>query len=752
MSFRRAKFLSALVVCMLFGILASAQSAETMKLRKWAESQKIFLGTAVMPDYLNDSLFVDNLTNNFNYITVENHMKWETIHPSQDNYDYSSADKIVEFAVKNGLKVRGHALTWHYQNPGWLGSGVLKTNARAILKDHIMNVVGHYKGKIRDWDVVNEPLSENGELRQNIWFLTLGAEYIELAFKWAREADPKAKLFINEYGNEWLSSKSDGFYQLVKELKSKGVPIDGVGLQFHLDGHYMPDFGAIAQNFKRLSDLGVEIQITELDVRLQNNPSEKAIDQQAKIYGEIMRLALAYKACTAMITWGISDKHSWIPSSFNGYGHGLLFDESYKSKPAAKLVAEILSSSRPKPEYFDKYKSTVNSRAVPPFRAVKLQKEPVIDGKVDGDEWKNGYTYSLLFNQLDIQNLAPTSTQKDIYATWKICFSGTKAYGLLTREDDITVTGHKNPWENDNFELFYSVGNNWKQIRTIVGQGWQTDINVNGKAIWSPDGKVLEFVVDLGIDLTGKTLGWSAALSDNDTPKNEMRKYQLYPIVGNNTGWQGKGFGEISFQNEDGYFIDGPAVGAVMPFASTAITKAPVLDGDPSDTEWKNASLYPFGFNQYSMDQTVPLTGTYAGHFKILNDTKTIYGLVQLTDSDIQKYKSVEIALSIFGNTVLLNSETGKDFTKTSWKKPLKAVWSKDMRTLEFMVEISDKPLANNTAKFSIGLLGAADSSGTPVFGLFPFCGYNRINSGTGKDLGAIMSKKEIDLADLLCQ
>ncbi len=334
-----------------FFLVTSFQIAEstnsTVNLRKLAGMKGISIGAAVMPEHLDDSKYVELLTNNFNYITPENHLKWALVHPQKKSFDFSGADKIVNFAIKNKMKLRGHTLAWHYQNPEWLTSLLMnKEEAKEILKNHILKVVGRYKGKIRDWDVVNEPLDDTGRLRFNPWYYSIGEEYIELAFKWAHEADPDAKLFLNEYGVEWYGPKADAFYNLVKKLKEKGVPINGVGIQFHLDGTHIPNFKSVAKNINRFIDLGLEVQITELDVRLGEPITDESFEQQAKIYSEIMKIALAYD-CSAFITWGVCDKYSWIPSFFPGYGHALMFDDKYQPKLAAFAVKEVLAGEKP---------------------------------------------------------------------------------------------------------------------------------------------------------------------------------------------------------------------------------------------------------------------------------------------------------------------------------------------------------------------------------------------------------------------
>lgn len=746
-----------LTVVFLIGVIMSPvfseSSNQTLRLRKLAEGKGLYMGAAVKADYLTDPRFIETLTNNFNYITLENDLKWEVVHPTQTQYDFSGAEKIVKFALLNNMKVRGHTLVWHQQNPAWLvNNKLLNKNAQSILKNHIFQVVGHFKGKIRDWDVINDPLTETGEIRQNIWHSAIGQDYIELALRWANKADPKAKLFVNEHGCEWPGKKSDAFYLLVKDLKERGVPIHGVGLKFHLDGMIYPDFGSIALNFKRFSDLGLEIQLTELDVRLQEVPNEKMFAQQSAIYSEVMKVALAYKACTAFITWGVSDNYSWIPGYFKNYGYGLLFDNNSQAKPAAVSVQNVLAGARPAEEYFSKFIVNTNTRLYPPFRGCRSMKLPVIDGVLEPVYWEDAYVYSLMFNQLDLKKKDPGPSQSDIYGTWRVSYQGSKIVGVVTRKDDVTVTNQSNPWENDNFELFYNIGGKWKQIRTVVGQGWQKDNNVAGKAVWSKDGEILEFVVDTGVDLTGKTLGWSAALSDNDTPGSAMRNYQLYSVAGNNTGWLGYGYGEITFQNEKNEFIAGEPIGSALPFITSTVAKAPDLDGNGSDPVWTAAHTYPFAFNQFSKDQSIPLTGRYPGVFKLLVKGNTVFGLVQLAENATSKYNSIEFIFSLEGNTIQLTTSAGKDFIRSNKFQVAQAVWSQDKKTLEFMAEVSSKPLTGKKALFSIGLLDMGRLSEGLTSGLFPFCGYNRLITRNSKGQSGILSEKNIDLAEIVCQ
>ncbi|MGC8764334.1 MAG: endo-1,4-beta-xylanase [Brevinematia bacterium] len=312
-------------------------------LRVLAEKRGIFIGAAVMESQLYDEKAVELIKNNYNYLTVANELKWENVHPTRKVYAFSKPDRIWEFAVSNNMKMRGHTLIWHLQNPYWIAKpGTTSEELKEVMRVHISNVVGHYRGKIRDWDVVNEAMDENGNLRENIWQLIIGEEYIEHAFRCAHEADPDAKLFINDYNIEEINPKSDGLYNLVKKLKDKNVPIHGVGFQFHLDGRWEPDYASIKANFKRFKDLGLDIQITELDVRIPKDFKQEDLDRQARIYKELLKIFLASGGNT-FVMWGIGDRFSWVPSFFQGFGAALIFDEDYKPKPAYFKLKEVLS-------------------------------------------------------------------------------------------------------------------------------------------------------------------------------------------------------------------------------------------------------------------------------------------------------------------------------------------------------------------------------------------------------------------------
>ena len=197
------------------------------------------VGTAVQAGPLaGEPVYRDTLAQEFNILVPENELKWDTVHPARDTYDFSVPDSMVAFAEAHQMQVFGHVFVWYWQLPAWLtDGGFSREELMSILEDHIKTVAGHYRGRVAAWDVVNEAIADDGSLRHTIWLDTIGPEYIDMAFQWAHEADPDARLFYNDYNSEslggWQQAKSDSVYNLVSDLKQRGVPIDGVGLQVH---------------------------------------------------------------------------------------------------------------------------------------------------------------------------------------------------------------------------------------------------------------------------------------------------------------------------------------------------------------------------------------------------------------------------------------------------------------------------------------------------------------------------------------
>jgi endo-1,4-beta-xylanase len=305
----------------------------------------------------------------FDTATSENDLKWQLVHPQPNQYNWEPADSYVAFCEKNKMFVVGHCLIWHSQVPPWVfrdeaGNALTRDALLARMKDHIMTVVRRYKGRVKGWDVVNEALNDSGTMRdepRGPWFRIISEgdpnqkyDHIENAFRWAHEADPDAELYYNDYNLEVSRAKCDAAVAIVKYLKSKGLRIDGVGIQLH-GGLTYPSAAGLEYAITSLAATGVKVMITELDIRTQtrgyrgadvtrvnrgstDDPTAAAAETQKKLadkYAEIFSVLLKHKKDITRVTfWGVYDKTSWIG------GSPLLFDRDYKPKQAFFAVVK----------------------------------------------------------------------------------------------------------------------------------------------------------------------------------------------------------------------------------------------------------------------------------------------------------------------------------------------------------------------------------------------------------------------------
>lgn len=322
------------------------------------------VGAAADYSNLTQSDYSSVLGREYSVLEPENDMKWGAIHPnppgSPNEYNFVPGDGLVTFAQAHAMAVRGHNLAWYIYNPQWLANGNYSAaQLNQILHDHITTVVNHYKGQVYAWDVINEALDDStGQLRDSIWYNKPGIGlsgngYIAQAFRWAHEADPAALLFYNDYNVEDVNlAKSNAMYTMVQALLAQGVPIDGVGLQMHVtpDQGYISTAGLDA-NIARFTALGLQVHITELDVRVAVNAGGVAtaanLQAQAQRYHDIAAVCVKYPGCTLLQTWGFTDKYSWIPSSFAGFGAALPFDVVYQPKPAYTSMETLFATAPP---------------------------------------------------------------------------------------------------------------------------------------------------------------------------------------------------------------------------------------------------------------------------------------------------------------------------------------------------------------------------------------------------------------------
>jgi endo-1,4-beta-xylanase len=305
----------------------------------------------------------------FNTISPENALKWESIHPRLDGYNFDPADHYVAFGEKNKMFIIGHCLVWHSQVPRWVfqddkGAPLTRDAVLQRMHDHIQTVVGRYKGRIGGWDVVNEALNEDGTLRKSPWLTIIGDDFIAKAFQFAHEADPKAELYYNDYSLE-NEAKRKGAFELIKKLKAQAVPITAIGLQGH-DKMDWPTAAQQADTIEAFASLGIKVNITELDVDVLprtapgnsadvsatsaggagSNPYAAGLPdavQQAlaQRYAELFKIFVKYRASITRITfWGVTDGDSWL-NSFPIRGrtnYPLLFDREGKPKAAFTSV------------------------------------------------------------------------------------------------------------------------------------------------------------------------------------------------------------------------------------------------------------------------------------------------------------------------------------------------------------------------------------------------------------------------------
>ena len=327
------------------------------------------VGTALSAPQIEerDSAAARLVPQQFNAATPENIMKAEVIHPQWDKYNFELADKLVEYAKKNGMEVTAHTLIWHSQTPAFLRGIKDADSVKQYFVNHINTVAARYDGKVYSWDVVNEALNEDGTLRNSIFLKNLGDDYIVEAFRLAQKAAPHTKLYYNDYNIE-QPKKREGAISIIKKIQAAGVRIDGVGIQghWHLDNVPMQE---IEQSLKEFSALGIQVAFTELDLSVLPNPRGRAnsadigqtADYNAQInpytkglpdsvqqklataYANLFNLFLKYKDNISRVTfWGVNDGQSWL----NGFpvrgrtNYPLLFDRQFKPKPAFYAVIE----------------------------------------------------------------------------------------------------------------------------------------------------------------------------------------------------------------------------------------------------------------------------------------------------------------------------------------------------------------------------------------------------------------------------
>ena len=356
---------------LVFLSILSSSNAQSKKSSSLKDSYKndFYIGTAINLNQINEKNAKEDqlIRNDFNSITAENIMKSMYVHPAKDKYDFDLTEKFVAYGEKNKMFIHGHTLIWHSQLAPWMHGIKDSTEMRAFMKDHISTIVSKYKGRINSWDVVNEAVNDDGTLRKSVFSETLGEQFLADAFQLASQADPKVDLYYNDYSMT-NPAKRDGVIKMVKNIQSKGIKIDGIGMQghWHLNS---PTIEEIEKSILAYSALGVKVAITELDVsvlpspwdlkgaeisqQFENSPKMNpypkqlpdSIQQQlAKRYSDIFELFLKHKDKISRVTfWGVYDGQSWLNDwPIKGRtNYPLLFDSKLEPKKAYNSVLKL---------------------------------------------------------------------------------------------------------------------------------------------------------------------------------------------------------------------------------------------------------------------------------------------------------------------------------------------------------------------------------------------------------------------------
>jgi len=332
----------------LFSLLVSVFAQQTLR---QAAQGKLYVGSAANYGTLNsDQTYRTVLAQQYSLVTAENGCKWGAIQPNRGQYVFTQCDGVLNYAHQSGQAFRGHNLCWGSGNPNWLQNGGFSpAQKKQILQDYITTVVKRYNNTPICWDVVNEAVADSGNelYKPTVWYPDV-PDFVDVAFQTARAANPTVKLFYNDYNiasaTGWSQQKSDKVYNMIKSMKQRGIPIDGVGLQLHVDLTYDNMISGVIQNIQRYAALGIEVHFTELDVSCASygqtctswGPQQE--QTQAKIYADLLNACLSNKACMSFETWGFTDKYSWLGAN----NHPLPFDANFNKKPAFNSLLQAL--------------------------------------------------------------------------------------------------------------------------------------------------------------------------------------------------------------------------------------------------------------------------------------------------------------------------------------------------------------------------------------------------------------------------
>lgn len=330
------------------------EASLTPTLKSLAKEKGISLGNFAIYNHIYEKQYSDILTSQFDFVLADNTPNWYFtdggMRPSRTEYNFSQLDDIVKYGKENNMYVQSHHYVWGEEKwlPSWLKDGnYTPQEIKDIMKEHILTVGGHYKGQIKEWTVVNEAFTRNMHLYglRDWWTDAIGDDsYIDESFKWAREADPEAILIHNDFGNESINDVSNVMYEYIKSAKERGIPIDGIGMQMHIDGTHPPMKDEVISNMRRFAELGVGVYVTEFDVNMNDviGTSKHRNEIEGNIYYEMMRACIESKVCHSFAFLGITDSETWYNYMNIPDARPLMFDKDYNPKPAYYGVKRAL--------------------------------------------------------------------------------------------------------------------------------------------------------------------------------------------------------------------------------------------------------------------------------------------------------------------------------------------------------------------------------------------------------------------------
>lgn len=335
--------------------VTAAPELPSPPLKSLAGTKNVAVGNYASLKLLGEPAYKSILTSQYDFVSVDGELNWTfnngSLRPSAGKFDFTNPDIVFNFASANNLPVQAHHLVWGEEKwlPAWLKNGnYSKAQLLELIHQHISEVSSHYKGRVREWTVANEAFTRGQHLfGLNDWWAdhTGDLEYIDKSFIWAHQTDPNAKLLLNDFGNESLNSTSDAMLAYIKGMQQRGVPIDGIGMQMHIDGAHSPDKQSVVDNMRRFGGLGLGVYVTEFDVNMSgvSGNREQKYQVEAKVYRDMASACVESKVCYSFAELGVTDKDSWYNELGFKDAWPLPFDEKYQPKPAFLALRDVFA-------------------------------------------------------------------------------------------------------------------------------------------------------------------------------------------------------------------------------------------------------------------------------------------------------------------------------------------------------------------------------------------------------------------------